>query len=388
MDPTLERTRGANAERTRSHNRRLVLSRVRAAEGIGRAEIARTTGLSTQAVSNIIADLTEDGMLRELGRRSTARGQPPVQYALEPGARAALGIELRPDALFAALVDLGGAVRFSDRVRLDSTAPDHVLRDVQRLHDRALAATGLPRERLLGSGVVMPGPFGTCAESLPGYDLPLWRGLDARQLFADTLGCPIIVENDANAAAMAERLTGVARGIDSYLYLYFGRGLGLGVVQQGRLMRGAFGNAGEAGRMRLSGGQTLEDRVSRFSVQAALSYAGADAATTEDLARFHAAANPALSLWTTQAALALTEAALTLENLFDPQTVILGGAMPDSLLDDLIAQVTLPATSVSHRPDRDWPRLMRGHSGPRAATIGAAALVIDQSFLPQFAVDP
>ena len=87
---------GANAERSRSHNRQVVLGRIRAAGQIGRAQIARGSGLSTQAVSNIIAGLLDEGMIVELGRLSGSRGLPAVQYGLNPEGGYAVGIEIRP----------------------------------------------------------------------------------------------------------------------------------------------------------------------------------------------------------------------------------------------------------------------------------------------------
>jgi predicted NBD/HSP70 family sugar kinase len=76
----------------------------------------------------------------------------------------------------------------------------------------------------------------------------------------------------------------------------------------------------------------------------------------------------------------------TLENLLDPEAVILGGAMPDLLLDHLIAALNLPDRSVSHRADRSTPRVLRGTSGRMTATLGAAALVINRVFTPTIAV--
>jgi len=84
----------------------MVLDRVRRAGRIGRAEIARGSGLSTQAVSNIISDLLADGLISEQGRKPTTRGQPPVQYGLNPCGGYAVGIEIRPDAIVAAILDL------------------------------------------------------------------------------------------------------------------------------------------------------------------------------------------------------------------------------------------------------------------------------------------
>ena len=380
---------GANAERARSHNRQVVLGRIRAAERIGRAEIARASGLSIQAVSNIIADLLDEGFLTEQGRRSAGRGQPPVQYALQPAGGYALGVEIRPDAVFAVVLDLCGATMGAERMRLAATDRETITRSVVDLCARVLAVSETPRDRVLGAGVVMPGPFGPTGLAGSGSELLTWDDIAPGDWFAEALGLPVLVENDANAAAMAERISGVAQGIDSFAFLYFGTGLGLGSVQKGRLMTGAHGNAGEIGHIPVpAAGRMvpLESMVSRLSVQRALQAAGTPVADGDDITRAYEAGNPALLAWLDAAVEPLSAAVTIVENLFDPQSVILGGAMPDALLDHLLGSVRLSRRSVSERAGRAHPRLMRGASGRMTATLGAAALVLNQAFTPQIAV--
>ncbi len=377
---------GANAERARSHNRQVVLGRIRGAGQIGRAEIARASGLSIQAVSNIIADLLNDGFILEQGRRVAGRGQPPVQYALHAQGGYALGVEIRPDAVFAAVLDLCGTTIASERAGLPATDRGTVTRSVSALCDRVLVASGAPTARVLGAGVVMPGPFGTTGIRGNDSELLTWDDVAPEAWFSEALGLPVLVENDANAAAMAERITGVAQGLDSYAFLYFGAGLGLGSVQKGRLMAGAFGNAGEIGHIPVpaSGSSVpLESVVSRLSIQRALQEAGIETRSGEDLARLYEAGNTALLNWLDYAIEPLSAAVTIVENLFDPQSVILGGAMPDPILDHLLGSVRLSERSVAFRENRTHPRLLRGASGRMTATLGAAALVLNKAFTPQ-----
>lgn len=377
---------GSNAERTRLHNRRLVLGHVRAAGESGRAEIARACGLSTQAVSNIIAELETEGLLRETGRRPAGRGLPALQYALNPAGGYALGIEIRPDALFLALLDLDGSTHFVRREALAEATPPAVSRAILRLRDRALKAAAIPADKLLGAGVVMPGPFGATGLSGTGSELPGWSEVDAADHLRDCLGLPVIVENDANAAAVAERISGVARDLNTYAYLYFGTGIGLGIVNGGTLLRGAFGNAGEIGHIPVPGPDgpvTLEAVASRLAVRDRLRAAGHEVRTGDDLDILYRAGDPTLAAWAAEAAAALSHAVLTVENLFDPEAVILGGAMPDALLDHLIGRIALSPLSLANRPARAVPRLLRGASGRMTATLGGAALVINQAFTPR-----
>ncbi|MHA7885416.1 MAG: sugar kinase, partial [Nitratireductor rhodophyticola] len=129
---------GSNAERTRLHNRQVVLGHVRERQPIGRAEIARISGLSTQAVSNIIAELEEDRLLIEAGRQSEGRGLPVLKYRLNADGAVALGIEVRPDAMFGALVNLEGETLFTTREALSDNAPSTVVSVARRIRASAL----------------------------------------------------------------------------------------------------------------------------------------------------------------------------------------------------------------------------------------------------------
>ena len=382
---------GANAGRSRGHNRQVVLGRIRAAEQIGRAEIARASGLSTQAVSNIIADLIGDGLIREQGTRRPTRGLPVTQYALNPLGGYAIGIEIRPDAIFGVVLDFCGNPVAQQRreVRVNSRADViSAARDMNGALQQAIAADP---DRVLGIGVVMPGPFGSTGANSRASELPI-LGEDAPQdWLSEALGAPVLIENDANAAAISERVSGAAQGLESYAFVYFGTGLGLGIVHKGRLMAGALGNAGEIGHIPVcdNGNMVvLEDVVSRLSLTAALRAGGITVNNVDDLAALYEAGNPIVMGWLERVVAPLSTAVGIVENLFDPQTVILGGAMPDNILDHILASLHLPARSVANRPDRDIPRLLRGKSGRMTATFGAAALVVNRAFVPEIVSQP
>lgn len=369
---------GSNAERSRHRNRQAVLGQVRTAGEIGRAEIARALSLTTQTVSNIIAQLSQDGMLLEKGRLSVGRGQPAIQYALNPEGGYALGIEVRPDAIFAALLDLNGQAVTTERIELNETRPDIVLSHVAALYGRILKAVPAAKSRMLGAGIVMPGPFGVTGIAGMGSDLTGWQEVDAAALFTEAIGLPVVVSNDANAAAMAERINGVAQDIPSFAYLYFGAGLGLGLIHGGQLVRGAYGNAGEIGHIPVPNGK-LEDGLSRLSVQRHLQAAGKDGHNIETLDQLFHQNDPDLIAWLQTACITLGHAMAIVENLFDPQTVVLGGAMPDAILDYLVTHAPLPDLSVSNRLRDPHPRLMRGASGRMTATLGAASLILNRA---------
>lgn len=391
MSALTESVVGANAGRSRGHNRQVVLGRIRSAKRIGRAEIARASGLSTQADSNIIADLMCDGLIVEEGHRAATRGVPVVQYGLNPVGAYAAGIEIRPDAVFGALMNFCGELVVEKRRQVTTRDRDGVIDAVCDMQARILAGSACDASRLLGLGIVMPGPFGSTGIKGGASELPVWDETPPEVWLSEELGQPVLVENDANAVAIAERVSGVAKGLSSYAFLYFGSGLGLGMVHRGRLLKGAFGNAGEIGTLQvLSEGKPvmLEDVVSRRSLSAALGNSGLVNQGVDDLARLCDAGNPALQAWLERAIEPLSAAVSIIENLFDPETIILGGAMPDNILERLTGSVRLAKRSVSNRSNRQHPRLMCGASGRITATLGAAALVVDHAFIPKIAPQP
>ncbi|MEM8849430.1 MAG: ROK family transcriptional regulator [Pseudomonadota bacterium] len=386
LPPTKPHTLGVNPSRSRDHNRQMVLGQLQAGGALGRAEIARRSGLTTQAVSNIIADLEGDGLLRIAGAAKGRRGLPATQYAVNPHGGYALGVELRPATALIALLDLSGDPIWQDRVPLARADPDGVTSILPGLRDAALTAVPRAKGRLLGAGIVMPGPFGRTALSGQATDLPGWTETDPTALLSEVLNLPVIVQNDANAAATTERIALVAEGLDSFACLYFGTGLGLGIVQDGRIVAGAHGNAGEIGRLpvqTMDGTVPLETVLSRDALERRLAKAGIAASDIEAINQLHQAGSPVLRAWVDQAGAVLSQALAVIENLLDPGATVLCGAMPAALLDDLVAATPLPPT-VARRAD-GAAALRIGTCSRMAAAQGGAALILAQSFTPTLA---
>lgn len=383
---------GSNPGRNRLHNRRVVLEVIRSHGTLGRAEIARLTHLTAQAVANIVGDLVVEGFLVETGRLRAGRGQPPLQFAVNPDGPMTVGIEIAADHLTMVLLDLTGRIRAQSAAPLTSTDPGamvpRVAAEIAALRRRNVAA-----RRLLGVGVVMPGPFEIEGMSSVGpATLPGWSGVDAEAVLGEAIGEPVIVENDATAAAVGERLHGAGRTAQDFCFVYFGVGLGLGIIHEGRPMRGAFGNAGEIGHVLVAprgkgsiGVQAtpLERVASLYALRARLAGAGLFPSTIEALERLHRDGEPVLRRWIAEAADHLAPVVAMLENLLDPQTVIFGGNLPDAMIDALIAALDPLPVSVATRRERPLPRVVRGQTGQLTAALGAAALPLFETVTPR-----
>ncbi|MEU2748275.1 ROK family transcriptional regulator [Streptomyces collinus] len=256
---------GVNLLALRSHNAALVLDLLRAAgdEGISRLELAERTGLTPQAVSKITARLREDGLAAEAGRRASTGGKPRTVLRLVPEAGHAVGVHLDRDEVRAVLVDLRGAVVGERRAALDLGAgAEAVLGAVRETVTGVLGAGTVgdgsasplgparpgqarPDPTLLGVGVALPGPLDHSRGVLHRVTgFPEWDGFPLREVLAERLGVPVVVDKDTNAAAL-----GLAAGGQggSFAYLHLGTGLGAGLVIGGSVHRGARTGAGEFG---------------------------------------------------------------------------------------------------------------------------------------------
>jgi predicted NBD/HSP70 family sugar kinase len=383
---------GANPERARHHNRRVVLETLRQHGRLGRSDIAALTRLTAQAVSNIVAELLEEGFLVELGRRRTARGQPPVEFALNADGGVTAGMEIAADHITTVLVDLTGEVRAQRVAPLSDVSVEAVQALAAAELGRARAVRGLP-ERVLGCGVVMPGPFdfeGTI--TVGSTALPGWTGRDVTALMGAALATSVTVENDATAAAVGEHLYGIGRNLRHFCLVYFGLGLGLGLMLGGEPYRGAFGNAGELGHVPavphglpcVCGRRgCLESYVSPSALQETLRQSGITQVDAASIAELHAGGHPAVLGWIAQAGPLLAPVLAMLENLFDPETIILGGGLPDSVIDALILAAEPLPLSVARRGGRAIPRLQRGTTGQLTAALGAAALPLLNAIAPR-----
>ena len=382
---------GNNPERSRDHNRRVVLDVVRRQGSLGRTHIAKLTHLTPQAVANIVDELVGEGLLMEMGRMRSGRGQPPIQFAVNPEGGATIGVEIAADHMVTVALDLAGHLRAKRITSLRSTTPDHILATFTSELSAVEKSVGA---RLLGTGVVMPGPFEIDGMTSVGpTTLPGWAGIDAAEALSEACGHAVLVENDATAAAVGERLFGAGLAISNFCMIYFGVGIGLGIIQDGAPYRGAFGNAGEIGHVTVapkgracpSCGQLgcLEGYASVYVLKEKLRCAGITDSEFGDLERLHATEHPLVEEWIDEAATYLGPMVAMLENILDPQTVILGGALPDAIIDDIITRMGKLPTSVASRRQRDLPRVLRGKTGQLTAALGAASLPLFDIVTPK-----
>ncbi|HEY6835805.1 MAG TPA: ROK family transcriptional regulator [Gaiellaceae bacterium] len=236
----------ATAPLLRNLNERTVLDAIREGAPISRAEISRRSGISKPTVSVALQSLLEARLVREATERPDGPGYGAVYFEPVPDAALVLGLDVGARFVRGAVCDLAGTIRARQDVELPVAAVPDAVAAIERLRSSLFAASGLDSDRVDGVVVGVPG----VVESETGV-LRLAEnvaGLEGRA-FADelqsALDLPVTLENDINLAALGEQWHGVAQGVDDFVFLSIGTGMGAGMVLHGELHRGRHGAAGE-----------------------------------------------------------------------------------------------------------------------------------------------
>ena len=229
----------------RSHNRALVLQSLYRTSGLSRADVAREVGLTRVTISDLVADLIDEGLVIELGVRSDARpGKPATVLDINRCGFTIVGVDLSYDASFrGALMDLDGTVLHREQVEAKGLTGDAAVEAIRGLLDRLVAVAVTP---VLGIGVGSPGVVDVGGTVLSAPNLG-WHDLPLQAILAAHTGLPVQVANDANVAALAERTFG--QGTDDMMLIRVGRGVGSGLVVGGVPVQGARSAAGEIGHV-------------------------------------------------------------------------------------------------------------------------------------------
>ncbi len=226
-------------------NERTVLDAIRSYAPVSRAEISRRVGISKPTVSQALQSLLRAGLVRETEPAGNGPRYGAVFFEPDPGAAFVLGIDLGARFVRAAVCDLAGEVRGRRDVDLPEPTSNAALATIPPLVLSLLRDAEVPIELL--DGVVLGVPGAVEADSRISL-VENVAGL-AGDAFASELRsrfeCSVHLENDINLAALGEQWRGVARGVDDFVFISIGTGLGAGLVLRGELHRGRNGAAGE-----------------------------------------------------------------------------------------------------------------------------------------------
>ncbi len=381
---------GAGADLLRRHNSATVLRSLRYDGPASRAELAGRTGLAKATVGAIVADLVVAGVVRHFHQvRSGDRGRPGLRLTLAGGRPVGIGFEANVEYVTAVVLDLSGGVRHRlTRAVADVRKAESTLAGLAEEVAALLHAEDL---HPVGATVAVPGLIAEDDRTIawtPNLGITgttLAGSVDRALGWRDR----VRVSNDANCAALAEFYHGAGRGSVHLLYLTGTVGIGAGVVDGGRLVRGARGFAGEVGHLPIGepearcGCGRLGCWEATIGLHAMLAKVGLpELETPESTARAvaeRAADDPAVRAELEEVGAHLGRGLAILIGLFDPAVIVLGGYF-GPLADVVLSPARAVLEASLGAPVRSGPDLRVGQLGTESAALGAAELALTEVF--------
>lgn len=376
------RMTGGDPSLLRRINSAVVLHALRGAECATLTEITRVTGLSRPTVEGVVEGQIEAGLVVEVAAEEGAarrQGRPARRFRFRAEAGYLLGLEIGSHRVSAVLSDLDGRILGTGQKAVLASAPaDERLERLRATVADLLRRTGVSRQAVRAVGVGSPGIVEADGTVRLGTALPEWTGLELGERLRRSFRCPVLVENDANTAAVAEHWKGAAAGSDDVVYVMAGLSPGAGSLIGGRLHRGFGGAAGEIGALHLLGrGETPETLLSTNGEPLHPLDEQAVAAVFADARDGDAQAQAALDRFVRR--LVHDVAALVLA--LDPEVVVIGGwaAGLDGVLEPLRKELARYCLRT--------PRVALSVLGQAAVATGALRLALDHVEEQLFAVE-
>lgn len=300
-----------------------------------RAQLAQATSLSKVTASQMVERLESRGLIKAVGTRPGNRGPNAQVYAVVSTYAHVAGVNVGPHSVTVDCADLTGEV--VGRAELETQDADDPVAVVHRAVGAAAADAGIQLEDVNRVVLATPGIVNPDSNDIDfSWDLPAWhRGL--HEALVKDLRRPVVIENDVNLAAVAEHRDGAARGVDDFVYVWFSRGIGVGVVLGGKLHRGARGGAGEIGYLAVPGAALPEASVTRRAKGSFQKLAGGDAVlelgtehgfaeeTPEDMVAVALSSGDAGAKYLDELADRMALGVAGVCSVLDPALVVLGG---------------------------------------------------------------
>ena len=388
----LKKAQAARLNTIRDINRQIVLNYVREREPISRAEIARETDLQRSTISAIVDDLKSEGLVEEVGEGESTGGRRPTLLKLRAAEPIALGVSITPTCTTVAISDLAGRVIEQEEFLTDANKTvNQVIEVVSEFATRY-------RGSVEGVGLSLPGlvdPSAGTALYIPYFH---WRDLPIAKMISDAVGLPVVIDNDANAVALAELWFGRPEVSDArdFILVLVAEGVGTGIIFDGQVYRGQRGAAGEFGHMVVGRGAPVpcscgsDDCWEAFSSERAaiaryLKLSGKD----DNAITFIDVVDRALAGEATAKA-SLVETArhlgVGISNLiigFSPEAVVVGGEIARAW--DLIEGALTETIANSVRRGLPYARILPSTLGENPTLRGALSLVLASKFAAAFA---
>lgn len=393
----------------RDLNRSRILECFMAGEPLSRVDVAERTGISLPAVSHLVAELEEQHLLVRVGMGESSGGRRPVLYEYNARVAYVVGLDMGGTKIVGGVSDLEGNLLATARISThghdaDNSCSGGLHRRVKQFVTALLDDAGITLSKVMGVGIGVPGipdPSGRAIRLAPGLQGRNEAGGAAPerpspdeaetlvQYLESELGRPVHVDNDVNMIVRGERWKGALRGVSHGVCVTVGTGIGVGLLLNGEVYRGARGAAGEIGYWligslgplvrpegygpleRFAAGPGIARRYRDLAVRRNGEGHG-DEVTSRDVAEAALRGDEdALRVWR-ETVDVLGVALANLASLVDPETIVIGGGVagaPEQLFLKPLGDVVATLTPYP-------PRLVAWELGERAGIYGAVSMVV------------
>jgi predicted NBD/HSP70 family sugar kinase len=347
-----------------------------------RADLAKRAGLSRQTISDVVLELETAGWLKPHGRTAGKLGRSAVVYEINAAAGLAAAVDLGGTKLSVAIGDLLGNALAEVTVPTDTRGGTQVVEQVAAAIERLATELNVSAKQLKIVVLGTPGVFHPeSAHIMVAPNIPGIGEVNVLRLLSDRLGVPVIIENDVNLAARGEQWRGHGTDVRNFVFIAIGTGVGMGIIADGHLLRGARGAAGEIGYLPIGGDPydprgftlgTFETAVGGVGIaNRYVGFGGHGAATVRDIFSALESGDAAASATIEETARLIAPAIAAVGAMLDPEMVILGGSI--GVRPELIDAVRRILPRCTPSP----PRVEASVLGSRAGLVGALAVAVD-----------
>ena len=391
----LRKAQAARLNTIRDINRQIVLNYVREREPISRADIARETNLQRSTISSIVEDLTTEGLVEDVGEGESTGGRRPTMLRLRTKEAIAIGVAITPTRTTVATSDLAGRVVEQKEFLTDADSDE----TLEQIIDLVQELTRRNNGSIEAVGVSLPGlvdPATGSAVYIPYFP---WRDIPVSRVISTAVGLPVVIDNDANAVALAELWFGRPEVSDArdFILVLVAEGVGTGIIFDGQVYRGQRGAAGEFGHMVIGTDAPVPCSCGNYDCWEAFSSEGAAVARYSKLSGspimppfgFRELVDRALA-GESSANAALVETAhylgVGISNLvvgFSPEAVVVGGEIARAwqFIESALTE------TIEHSVRRSLPSaiILPSTLGEKPELQGALSLVLASKFAAAFA---
>ncbi len=248
---TKEMLRNINKEMIRVNNKKQILNLIQKNKVVTQAYLKKELNISITTIISNINELINEGMVEISGMGDSTGGRKPVQVAFRKDAHYSIGVDLMVQGTRIIVANLDSEIVADSTIPPNRKQPAEYFQSIANEIDRMLKAKGIPREKVLGVGFSIPATVNEEKMLLEeAVNLNL-SNIDFKE-YEKTIGFPLYIENEANIAAYAEMKLGIAKDTSNILYVSItDKGVGTGIIINGRLYKGKNKRAGECGHIKI-----------------------------------------------------------------------------------------------------------------------------------------